>query len=1004
MKKANLKSCVATALLFLCVIYTGYASFRQKVDIVIEAELIDSTETLQASQKIKYFNNSNDTLKEIFFHLWPNAYNDNNSAFAKQLIESGNYDFHFADESKKGGYKNISFAQSGKSIAWGPWQNHTDVAVLYLAEPLPPSKSTVISIDFTLIFPDAQFSRLGHVNGAFYATQWYPKPAVFNSDGWHPMPYLHRGEFFSEFGDFELFLTLPDNYIVASTGVLQSQSEIELIQLLSDKTRENILQNNFPDEQTPESSEKKKTLHFTQENVHDFAWFADKKFKVLSDTIILPDGETLNVYSYFTKQPSQWKKVNDYLSETVLYMCKLAGPYPWKQISAVQGVNSGGANMEYPAITIIGEKNSNLQLERVIVHEAIHNWFYGIIGSNERDEPWIDEGLTTYYENRFFEEKYKNQKLLGDFANSSMAAFFKISEIPNNQQSYGWYLLKASQNLDQAPATVSDELSEINYFAMSYFKAAMAIKMLEEYLGTEIFDSAIGQLFHQWQFSHPGKDDIRAVFENQSKKNLGWFFNDLIGSNKKVDFTISSIKEVDSGYYLTIRNRGKAKLPMTVSGFKNDDLYQMKWIEAFDQKTEVFFEGKGYDHFTIDPNGIIPEVRRQNNSISTEGLFRKNGFPELQFLGSITDPKQPRVYWAPVPAYNVNDGFLPGIALYNYVFPAARNDLFLMPLYSTQRDALAGTAWFYHEYYPESIFQSVRAGATLNSYGLSRGTLSRAYTQIKSSVKATITPALSGKREETFFEFSNFLINRDQLSFTTENATLKKEQYYVNRLLFEHSNKSVFNPYKINIDLLQARKMLRTSLDVSIFHPIKRQDKGFRARLFAGTFILTPDNPSAPDFRFSLQGNTSSRSVLYDQAFLGYNQPPGTLAGNQIFENQGAFKYPTPLGLNWNWLIALNLSIDIPKLPLRVFLDTGTYPGASEAIVNTSRFPYVAGIQAHLFNDILLINFPITTSEDIKRIAGLNKLSDYNQKITFSINFDLVNPMEARRKLHLLLF
>ncbi len=1005
MKKSILRLLILSSLLFLLLLNTGFATFQQKVDMVIKAELIDSIQTLQATQTIKYFNNSNDTLKEIIIHLWANAYKDINSAFARQLIESGNYDFHFADETQRGGYKEIYFTQSGKILFWESWQNHSDIAVLHLAKPLEPSNSTTINIDFTLIFPDARFSRFGHADGAYYATQWYPKPAVYSSQGWHSMPYLHRGEFFSEFGNVELFLTLPDKYVVASTGILQTASEIKFIQQLSENTRENILRNISPEMQINQYSSAKKTLHFTQENVHDFTWVADKEYKVLADTVTLPDGEKLNIYSYFTQQDTLWKNVNNYLSEITLYMWHRVGPYPWGQISAAQGIKSGGANMEYPGITIIGEKNNDMELERVIVHEAIHNWFYGILASNERDEPWIDEGFTTYYENRFFEEKYKNQKLAGNFANSTIASFFNISEIPYSQLFHFMYLLKASQNLDQAPATKSVEFSEINYFAMAYFKSAMAIKMLEEYLGVDNFDSAIGQLFQHWQFAHPKAEDIQSIFEDHSNKNLDWFFSDLIGSNKKADFTISSVKETDSGYYLTLRNKGRAILPLSISGFNRENEQKKIWIEGFSKKKEIFFEGTNYDLFTIDHDNIIPEIRRQNNYFKTEGVFRKRNYPKFQFLGNITNPQQSRIFWVPVPAYNINDGLLTGFALYNYVFPAVKNDLFIMPLYSTHRDALAGTAWFYHEYYPENTFiHSLRGGATFKSFGLSKGRLSRAYTQLNSSIKATLSPSLSDKRKETFFEFSTFWINRDQLSYVEESAFLKKENYYFNQLRFEHSNQSVFNPYQIRIDLLQANKLLKTKVEVSIFHPIWEAEKGFRARLFTGKFFLTPDNPSGPDFRFSLQGNTSSRAISYDQIYLGYNQPPGTLAGNQIFENQGAFKYPTPLGLNWNWLTALNLILDIPKLPLRVFLDTGTYHNASRAIINTSQFPYVAGIQASLFNNIVLINFPVKTSGDIKRIAGLNKLSDYHQKITFYINFDKINPLNARRNLHLLLF
>jgi hypothetical protein len=1002
-----MKTFPITFFLLVFAIFYSHANnttyFQQRVNIYIEAELIDSTHQIKARQTIEYINNSPDTLHEIFIHMWANGWKNENTAFARQLIENRNYDFHFAPDNHRGGYSHIDFRTRGTILNWGTWQDHPDVGIIYPSTPVLPDDTLVIDINFTLDFPHARFSRLGHHKQAYYATQWYPKPAVYNQDGWNAFPYLHRGEFLGEFGDFNIHLTLPQNYIVASTGILQNEEEILFLRNHAIKTASKGP--NQPDADThPPSSTELKTLHFKQQNIHDFAWFADKRFKVLSDTLALNKTKKVEIFSYFTHQASQWFRANQYLSDIVTYMSAKLGDYPWGQISAVQGIHTQGA-MEYPAITLIGQKNTDRQLERVLVHEAIHNWFYGILANNERKEPWIDEGFTTYYENRFFSEKYPDQKLLGNFSNSNLASFFRLSHINYNQLSYNWYILKGAMHLDQAPATESKSFSLANYYAMSYSKSAMSLNLLEQYLGAHNFDAIMKKYYRHWKFGHPTASDIENTFNHGTDKDIDWFFSGLIGSDKKADIAMVKARSITNGYSLTIKNRGDVNLPFPVSALSGDIAIKTLWYDGFVGKKELYFPGQNYDGFFIDQQGIVPEICRKNNFVATSGLWRRARIPSLQFMASIHDPQKPAIYWFPVMAYNVNDGYLPGLAFYNFVFPVAKTDVFFMPMYSTQRDALSGTAWYYRDIYPNSRdLHSIRTGLSLKSFGLSNGDMGRAYTQLKASIKVITTPALSGRNKETYFRYSGYIIHRDKLNYTSGNQQLTTEKYYVNQLKWVHDNQMTFNPYKAEIELLQSEQMLRTACTGKIFFPIRQQDKGLHLRFFAGAFLIQPKTGTGPDFRLGLQGRNPSRTALYDDIFIGYNQRPGTIFGNQTSDNQGAFKYPTPLGLTWDWLTALNVALDIPSLPLRVFFDTGTYSGASKEIIGTRVFPYVAGIQATIFKDVVNINFPVFVSDDIKRIAELNKLGGYHERITFSIDFDKINPMEARRKLHLILF
>ena len=198
--------------------------FQQKVDYKINVTLDDKSHRVTGDVSFTYTNNAPTALSEIWVHLWGNAFADRTSAFTNQKLKDGNTRFYFAKEEDLGGYSGLDFKTNFQSIKWKLDANHRDIAVLTLEQPLGSGKSITISTPFTLKIP-ASFSRLGHVDETYQMTQWYPKPAVFDHKGWHAMPYLDQGEFFSEFGDYEVVITLPENYVVGATGICLNEKE-----------------------------------------------------------------------------------------------------------------------------------------------------------------------------------------------------------------------------------------------------------------------------------------------------------------------------------------------------------------------------------------------------------------------------------------------------------------------------------------------------------------------------------------------------------------------------------------------------------------------------------------------------------------------------------------------------------------------------------------------------------------------------------------------------------
>jgi hypothetical protein len=199
------------------------------VNYTIEVALNDKDHTLNGFESIEYINNSPDTLTFIWFHIWPNAYKTDKTAFSDQLLENGNTDFYFSDKNQKGYINRLDFKVNNKTAAIQDHPEHIDIVKVILPSPLPPGQKTILTTPFHVRLP-FNFSRGGYDGDTYQVTQWYPKPAVYDRQGWHPMPYLDQGEFYSEFGSYDVSITVPDNYVVGATGVLQNQDEKEWLE------------------------------------------------------------------------------------------------------------------------------------------------------------------------------------------------------------------------------------------------------------------------------------------------------------------------------------------------------------------------------------------------------------------------------------------------------------------------------------------------------------------------------------------------------------------------------------------------------------------------------------------------------------------------------------------------------------------------------------------------------------------------------------------------------
>jgi len=889
-------------LFFVQFTYCQQTYWQQKNDFKISVTLNDVDNSITGFEQIDYYNNSPDTLNYIWIHLWPNAYKNDRTAFSDQLLENGRTDFYFSPENKKGYINKLNFKVDKINALTEDHPQHQDIIKLLLPQPLLPGKMIKIETPFHVKLP-YNFSRGGHVEQSYQLTQWYPKPAVYDKDGWHEMPYLDQGEFYSEFGNFDVEITVPKNYIVAATGVLQNEDEKlwlkEKSNSLSLKTDKKDLEKDI----VPNSSTSIKTLKYLQNNVHDFAWFADKTFLVKQDTLVLYSGKVVNIFVFFlsSNQPL-WVNSLSFIKKAIVSKSQWLGEYPYNVVSLVDNASPTSGGMEYPTITLLTAGSSEGTLESVINHEVGHNWFYGLLATNERQYPWMDEGMNSFYDQKFdetFATKINSGKINNNFISK------KITRYPENNLLQTFIKLKKDQPIN----TSSEKFSALNYNLIAYTKTTFWLKKMETELGIETFNNVMRAYYEKWKFKHPTPTDFQIVAEEVSGKSLGKLF-DLL--NKKGELETAQKKQI-----------------------KLTDFFNLK-------------ETAKYHYISV----------------------------------------------APALGYNYYDKFMIGAIVHNYNLPPSNFQFIVIPLFGTGTKKLNGIGRLEYFWLPSA--NGDKLTLSLSGAKFTGGSFTDS-ANIKNPLQFyKLTPSLKylfanknpRSQIKKFVQFKTFLINEAGVLFkrdilnNIDIITYPKQQRYVNQLQFSLENNRVLYPYNAVIQGDQGDGFVRLNLTGNYFFNYAHKG-GLNVRLFAGKFIYKVDKSFTNQFRtdiyhLNMSGPKGYEDYNYSNYYIGRNEFDG-FASQQIMNRDGFFKVRTDLlsskiGKTDDWLGAINLTTSIPKninplellpvkIPVKLFLDLGTYAEAWQKNNSTGRFLYDAGLQISLFKDVLNVYLPLVYSK-----------------------------------------
>ncbi|MFT3825462.1 MAG: M1 family metallopeptidase [Chitinophagaceae bacterium] len=594
--------------------------WQQRVKYTMNVNVNVTTNRFTGKQQLEYTNNSPDTLKKVFYHLYWNAFQPNSMMDARS-IELGkilingkpDWDSRVRDRISKLKPDEIGYQKVTNLKVNGVAQKtieHETILEVQLFKPILPKSKVVIDLEFEAQVP-LQIRRSGRDNpqtGVRYSmSQWYPKMCEYDYEGWHPTPYVAR-EFYGVWGDYDVTITIDKNYLIGGTGYLQNPNQIGHGY-------------ETPGTKVIPPAGANLTWHFVAPNVHDFMWAADPEYahltrKVGNTTIhvIYNDDEAFlkkqyealsdslkkrydnSADKYVENYRSQWKTVADAAVTVLPFIEKNFGAYPYKQYSFIHG---GDGGMEYPMGTLISGPSTGTAF-----HEWMHTWYQMMLGTNESEYAWMDEGFTSYA-----------STLVGAYYRAATTKETTESEVgtgPRNRGgrnagpnvhggSYMGYFGLARSGFEEPLTTHADHFeTNAGYSSAAYSKGAVFMEQLGYVIGAQVRDKVLLEYYRLWRFKHPNVNDFIRVAENVSGLKLDWYREYFVNTTKTIDYGIDSVWDEGGKAKIRLERVGKMPMPVDVQIEYTDGTKELVYIPMY-----LMFGSKPVE------NTAIPRIEKE---------------------------------------------------------------------------------------------------------------------------------------------------------------------------------------------------------------------------------------------------------------------------------------------------------------------------------------------------------------------------------------------------------
>lgn len=924
-------------------------NFAQKSDsIFLQLKLDTIYNTIQVEQTFYLNNSTSQTLDELYLHAWANAYSGKNTVLNQIKLEDRKGYLYFSKHQERGKVAQLQFFIDDKLHENYEFQEREFVKIK-LPQPWKPNETQILKAKYVVKIPSNVITHYGFSPEKDYLLKFFfLQPATHQNGEWYLQHYKDFEELLAYPTNYSVEIYLPENYQIAS-DLIHNQGK------WNGENREHF---RFFLTQNPQ-----KIYTYTDPKTNyqvDFGYFLTEEEKSIYDSILPIQIQ------YLTENLGELPSKKIFISNKTRHEQNYIG---------VDDIDAWIFDLKM--FTDV-EKNS-LKLLQILSYEYIDQLFI----TNKIKNHWIKNGLQTYLQIKYVDQKFPHLKLSGHLSDKvkilgiKPLKFFHLSQLEMNDRYKLLYLYLARQNFDQPIQTNFDELSNINQIAISAFKTGITFYYIDQYLGDEEFVKLIKEFSAQNYGKLISSEGFEYFIGENSPKDLSWFFDDYIEKKDKINFKLLSFrenKETDS-LTLKIKNVTQFQGPFQVVGFNQENVIEKQWYQSDEKKFEIVFPKGDYDKIVINPGYLFPEFKDKDNYVHTNNFFKSAKKIQFKLYSDMENPEYSQSFMNPQIRWNNYDKFMLGIKFHNQSLLTKPFKWSILPRYSTGPGKFTGGATIENTFTPDSkLFRTLTIGAGARYEHYDKNLPYRKFygslkTNFAKNPRATLTHGVA-----ISFDNLNKEVPQGQQKTDEDRYSLWNLTYYYSRPNFIHD---FFG--SVTFQMTESfHKVTGEWYYRYRYAPRKR----IGVRMFAG--IFTRNETNTDYFNFGL-------SRVSDYAFnynlLGRSESSGVLS-QQFVLSEAGFKSQFAETVN-NWVISTNVEIPVWKM-IDIYADAGVYKNKYVE----AKFLYDTGFRLRIIPEFIELYFPIQSSLGFEPTNHGN----YWEKIRFTINLNLSTAINHLRR------